>query len=206
MTAHSETRPHGRFLDLRRDLCVRLPAILAHRVAAHLNAVRVVNQPIENAVGGGGVAGLSTDRLQAFTNAADLALEALDSPQCAAVFNTSGTGSHTAQEVLEAELPFSVLINLRPGTEPTFYIGSINFGLLPADQIANMQVAGNVPGTGWTVGNIWITTREDPTTGYFFNADPVAQATTILHELGHVFAEIAGLEIINERESRWQRK
>jgi hypothetical protein len=136
MTAHSETRPHGRFLDLRRDLCVRLPAILAHRVAAHLNAVRVVNQPIENAVGGGGVAGLSTDRLQAFTNAADLALEALDSPQCAAVFNTSGTGSHTAQEVLEAELPFSVLINLRPGTEPTFYIGSINFGLLPADQIA----------------------------------------------------------------------
>ena len=69
-----------------------------------------------------------------------------------------------------------------------------------------MQVAGNVPGTGWTVGNIWITTREDPTTGYFFNADPVAQATTILHELGHVFAEIAGLEIINERESRWQRK
>ena len=59
MTAHSETRPHGRFLDLRRDLCVRLPAILAHRVAAHLNAVRVVNQPIENAVGGGGVAGLT---------------------------------------------------------------------------------------------------------------------------------------------------
>src|SRR5271165_3270867 len=31
-------------------LCVRLPAILPHRIAAHLDAVGVVNQPVEDAV------------------------------------------------------------------------------------------------------------------------------------------------------------
>jgi hypothetical protein len=41
-----------------KALCVRLPAILAHRVVAHLNAVGVVDQPIEDAIGQNGIANL----------------------------------------------------------------------------------------------------------------------------------------------------
>ena len=39
-------------------LPARFAAILSHRIAAHLDAVRVVNQPVEDAVGGGGIADL----------------------------------------------------------------------------------------------------------------------------------------------------
>jgi len=41
-----------------KALCVRLPAILAHRVAAHRNAVGVVDQPVEDAIGQSGIANL----------------------------------------------------------------------------------------------------------------------------------------------------
>jgi hypothetical protein len=41
-----------------KALCVRLPAILVHRVAAHLNAVGVVDQPVEDAIGQSGIANL----------------------------------------------------------------------------------------------------------------------------------------------------
>ena len=44
------TRPR-RPLFPARNLCVRLPAILTHRVTSHLNAVGVVNQPVEDAIG-----------------------------------------------------------------------------------------------------------------------------------------------------------
>ena len=143
--------------------------------------------------GGGGAGSVSRDQILQFTNAADLALEALDSPQCAALFNTSGKGNWTPQQVLEAMLPSSALASLRPGTTPNFYIGYINFDQLAGDRTAQTQVDGYVSGVGWTVAVVTITTRVDPSTTYFFNADPVSQATTILHELAHVFADVAGL-------------
>ena len=39
-------------------LCVRLPAILAHRITTHFNAMSIVNQAVEDAVGSGGIADL----------------------------------------------------------------------------------------------------------------------------------------------------
>ena len=37
--------------DAGKATCIRLAPILAHRIAAHLNAMSVVNQPVEDAVG-----------------------------------------------------------------------------------------------------------------------------------------------------------
>jgi len=37
-------------------LCVRLPPIFAHRIAAHLDAMVVLDQPVEDAIGQRGIA------------------------------------------------------------------------------------------------------------------------------------------------------
>ncbi len=42
----------------RRPLCVRLPAILAHRVAAHLDSMSVMNKPVKNTIGQSWIADL----------------------------------------------------------------------------------------------------------------------------------------------------
>jgi hypothetical protein len=49
-----ESRP----LRAGTDLGVRLAAILPHRVAAHLDTVSVVNQPVEDTIGHRGIANL----------------------------------------------------------------------------------------------------------------------------------------------------
>src|SRR5690242_7007824 len=43
---------------LTGQLCIRLSPVLTHRIAAHLNAVGVVNETVEDAVGGGRIADL----------------------------------------------------------------------------------------------------------------------------------------------------
>jgi hypothetical protein len=43
-------------IPLYCSLCVELPAILAHRVAAHLDAMGVVHEPVEDAIGLCGIA------------------------------------------------------------------------------------------------------------------------------------------------------
>jgi hypothetical protein len=44
--------------DVRSVLCIRLPSILTHGVTPHLNAVGVVDQPVEDTVGKCGIADL----------------------------------------------------------------------------------------------------------------------------------------------------
>ena len=56
----SEQRCSGLYRHASRQECGcdRFPAILAHGVAAHLDAVGIVNQPVEDTVSGGGIADL----------------------------------------------------------------------------------------------------------------------------------------------------
>src|SRR4051794_27928625 len=67
--------------------CVRLPAILAHRVAPHLDAVCVVNQPVENAVGHSRIADLFVPagywQLRRENQRADLVTVLADLPEVA---------------------------------------------------------------------------------------------------------------------------
>jgi hypothetical protein len=51
-------RRRRKVLPLARRSGIRLPPIFAHRIASHLDAMRVVHEPVENAIGQGWIADL----------------------------------------------------------------------------------------------------------------------------------------------------
>jgi hypothetical protein len=74
-------------------LCVRLPAILTHRIATHLDPVGIVNQPVENAIGHRRVADLlvpaGNRQLRRENQRADLVTVFADLPEVAALCDRS---------------------------------------------------------------------------------------------------------------------
>jgi hypothetical protein len=56
-----DSRPHAILTTAQPELpqrCGRLPAILSHRIASHLDTMGVVNEPVEDAVSHGWIANL----------------------------------------------------------------------------------------------------------------------------------------------------
>ncbi len=125
-----------------------------------------------------------------FGNVVSLALQALGSPDCAAVYNTTGTSDYTPQMVLQSMLP---------GAAPFgYWFGTIGFAPNSQAFAAATQVGGWVPGYGWSFANISINTGS---TGDFFNGNLVNSVDTLLHELGHVFSDLSvlgGSKIVND--------
>jgi len=117
-----------------------------------------------------------------FYNVAGLALQALGSPQCAALYNTSGSGDFTPQMVLQSMIP--------GGSPSGYYFGTITFGSIAGAISAQTNIGGGVPGYGFTFADIEINTGP---TGDFFNGDLVNSVDTLLHELGHVFGLLPAL-------------
>jgi hypothetical protein len=136
---------------------------------------------------GGGQGGLTPAEQAYFNKALNLALAALNSPACQAVYNTSHTGTLTPQQVLQS---MSFWGGLSGGPAPGFFVGDIQFGSLE-HSYGQTTTAGWVGGS-WTVGLITLNSNAADA-GYFFSQNLLEDANTILHELGHVFALVAGL-------------
>jgi len=117
-----------------------------------------------------------------FYNVASLALQALGSPECAALYNTSGKGDFTPQMVLQSMIP--------GGSPSGYYFGTITFGSIAGAIAAQTNLGGGVPGYGLTVADIEI---NNGPTGDFFNGNLVNSVDTLLHELGHVFGLLPAL-------------
>jgi RHS repeat-associated protein len=146
---------------------------------------------------GGGGAGsppgikLTPGQTAQFAEALGLALDALDSKDCASIFNTSGTGTLTPQQVLQSMAFWGGLTSV---PDPGFFKGDIIFAPLGADRAAQMEEGGGMYiNDNWvyTTGSIVI--NSSASAGYFFSASPVEDALTLLHELGHFFAQVAGM-------------
>jgi RHS repeat-associated protein len=146
------------------------------------------NFPVPSfAASGGGQGGITPAEVAYLNKALNAALAALNSPDCQAVYNTSHTGTLTPRQVLQS---MSYWGGLSGGTAPGFFVGDIQFG--PQDGLYGTTTPGGYMGGSWTIGIITLNSNAADA-GYFFSQNLLEDANTILHELGHVFANVAGL-------------
>ena len=157
------------------DVMVSIPSGFNPAAAAQAAAAFAVAQVANN------IASMVLSN-QYFYNVASLALQALGSPECAALYNTSGRGDFTPQMVLQSMIP--------GGSPSGYYFGTITFGSIAGAISAQTNIGGGVSGYGFTVADIEINAGP---TGDFFNGDLVNSVDTLLHELGHVFGLLPAL-------------
>jgi len=146
----------------------------------------------EDQVGGGGVRTASI----IYTLALFSAFQALKDPDCSGIFNTSPVGTHYDPADVLAVMAFGG----STGTVPAgTYFGSIAFSSLPLDFAA---VAKPDPSTSVLTGKSYpeqalsaniILQSSHLSDGYYGAQTPQNLAVTLIHELGHLYNEVAGM-------------
>jgi RHS repeat-associated protein len=147
--------------------------------------------------GNGGGGGGGENPQEVYTEAFFSALQALQDPNCAAIFNTNPNAKNTYA-------PADVLATMGFGASPLggtvpqgAYLGSIQF-----QPISLAFLAVTVPdpatsvstGTSVVAASANIVLQSNPLSDGYFGTQSVSQlALTLIHELGHVYNIVSGL-------------
>jgi RHS repeat-associated protein len=151
--------------------------------------VKQHDPPKSGSAGGGGYG-------EVYTNAVFSALQALQDPACAALFNTDpGAKNHYDPSEVLGDMVFGG--SLVGGTVPEgTYFGTVNVARMSLDEAAITQpVSGVAVGNG-TVKALYanILLQGNPLSDYYYGNQSASDlALLLIHELGHVYNIVNGL-------------
>jgi RHS repeat-associated protein len=145
---------------------------------------RQLIEPEELRVGGGSQMDANTNGIgDALRNV----LDALGDPDCKGIFNTTGSGKYSPQDVIRHLVSGFLLSDRRK-------IGIVGFSTQVREgRFAEVQATGYQGPRGPIFDKADIVIRDSASDGYWHAVSSQVQALALLHELGHVFALVDGL-------------